>query len=119
MVPDVNEEVFFVDGFYWVRRDARWYRSPDYRRGWAFVDMRGVPPRLVRIPPGHYRRWEPARGYHDREAHDRWERQHEREQHEREQYRERQKDRREDRKDADKRDREDRRDDRKDRRKGD
>lgn len=59
VVPGVNEEVFFVDGYYWVRRDTRWYRSHDHRSGWVVVESRGVPPRLVKIPPGHYRKWHP------------------------------------------------------------
>ena len=68
VVPRVNEEVFFVDGYYWVHRDARWYRSHDHRRGWVVVDARGVPPRLVKLPPGHYRKWDPSKeksGKHD------------------------------------------------------
>ena len=59
VVPDVNEEVFFVDGYYWVRRDDRWYRSRDHRSGWVVIEPRGVPPRLVKVPPGHYRKWHP------------------------------------------------------------
>jgi hypothetical protein len=59
VVPDVNEEVFFVDGFYWVRRDDHWYRSRDHRSGWVVIEPRGVPPRLVKVPPGHYRKWHP------------------------------------------------------------
>ena len=65
VVPQVNEEVFFVDGSYWVRRDTRWYRSHDHRRGWVVVDQRGVPSRLVKYPPGQYRRWDPHQGKHD------------------------------------------------------
>ncbi len=70
VVPGVNEEVFLVDGFYWVRRDAHWYRSHDHRSGWVAVESRGVPPRLVRIPPGHYRKWHP-REKHDQGDHER------------------------------------------------
>jgi hypothetical protein len=62
VVPQVNEEVFFVDGYYWARRDARWYRSHDHRGGWVVVDSRGVPPRLVKVPPGQYRKWDPSKG---------------------------------------------------------
>jgi hypothetical protein len=111
VVPQVNEEVFFVDGYYWVRRDARWYRSHDHRRGWVLVESRGVPPRLVRIPPGHYRRWEPAREdrerdhrerelMRERERHER-ERRHEREKQERERQREREKHEHQERRDQD------------------
>jgi hypothetical protein len=58
VVPDQDVEVFFVDGFYWTRRDDRWYRSRDHRGGWSHA-QRGVPPGLVRMQPGHYRRYRP------------------------------------------------------------
>jgi hypothetical protein len=61
VIPDVDEEVFFVDGFYWVRHDRGWYRSRSHRAGWVLVGPRGVPARLVQLPPGKYRRWKPAK----------------------------------------------------------
>jgi hypothetical protein len=64
VVPQVNEEVFFVDGSYWVRRDTRWYRSPDHRSGWVAVEQRAVPARLVKYPPGQYRKWSPPKENH-------------------------------------------------------
>ncbi|MFL5417501.1 MAG: hypothetical protein ACJ78Y_15975 [Myxococcales bacterium] len=57
VVPDYQEEVFFVNGWYWVRRDAGWYRTRDHRGGWVPVHHRYVPAGLVRIPPGQYRHW--------------------------------------------------------------
>jgi hypothetical protein len=57
VVPDVEEEVFFTDGYYWVRRDERWYRSRTHRSGWVFVEPRYVPARLGKIPPGQYKHW--------------------------------------------------------------
>lgn len=57
VVPNYEEEVFFVDGFYWTRRGDRWYRTRNFRGGWAEVHTRYVPPGLVRIPAGRYRRW--------------------------------------------------------------
>jgi hypothetical protein len=72
VVPQVNEEIFFVDGYYWVRRDSHWYRSHDHRRGWVVIENRGVPARLVQYPPGHYRRYDPKqekRG-HDGDRHE-------------------------------------------------
>lgn len=58
VVPEVREEVFFHDGWYWVRRDASWYRSRSHRGGWVIVPSRQLPPRLVSVgPPGHYRNW--------------------------------------------------------------
>ncbi len=70
VVPQVNEEIFFVDGFYWVRRDTTWYRSHDHRRGWVVVASRGVPARLVKYPPGHYRKWSPSKEKHGKDDRD-------------------------------------------------
>jgi hypothetical protein len=57
VVPDIDEEVFFSDGYYWVRRDDRWYRARDYRSEWRYVEVRRVPDTIVRFEPGRYRRW--------------------------------------------------------------
>jgi hypothetical protein len=88
VVPECREEVFFHDGYYWVRRDDYWYRSRDHRGGWVVVPPRRVPPRLVAYPPGHYRNWkaERAERREERKAerraekrHERWERERDRE----------------------------------------
>lgn len=57
VVPDSEEEIFFVDNAYWVRRGRFWYRSDDYRGGW--VAYRGGPRAVVRYRPGRYRGWHP------------------------------------------------------------
>jgi hypothetical protein len=57
VVPDYEEEVFFSGGWYWLRRDAAWYRTRDHRGGWALVEPRLVPASLVGLPPGHYKHW--------------------------------------------------------------
>ncbi len=59
VVPEVDEEVFLVDGWYWCRHDGGWYRSRSHRDGWALMPPRAVPARLVEIPEGRYRRWMP------------------------------------------------------------
>jgi hypothetical protein len=84
VVPEVEHEVFLVDGWYWVRHGDGWYRSRSHRGGWVHVGPRYVPARLVKLPPGKYRHWKAAR--HER-AEDRRER--------REDRRERREDRRE------------------------
>jgi hypothetical protein len=81
VVPDQDVEVFFVDGYYWTRRDDRWYRSANHRGGWVHASH-GVPPGLSRMQPGHYRRYRPpppaarVEERHDRDGrdHDRGER---------------------------------------------
>ncbi len=57
VVQDSDEEIFFVGGYYWVRRDGYWYRARDYRDRWYYVHPGRVPAALVRTPPGHYRHW--------------------------------------------------------------
>ena len=55
VVRDYDEEVFFVDGRYWMRwGDGRWYRANDHRGGWVVVEPRVVPTPIVRLPPGQY-----------------------------------------------------------------
>ncbi len=60
VVPDYDEEVFFVDGWYWTRSEAAWYRTRDYRGGWIVVQPRSVPPTLVALTPGQYKHWRKA-----------------------------------------------------------
>ena len=56
VVRDYGEEVFLVEGRYWMHtRDGRWYRANDYRGGWVVVEPRVVPAPIVRIPPGRYK----------------------------------------------------------------
>ncbi|MDB4969879.1 MAG: hypothetical protein JWN44_5568 [Myxococcales bacterium] len=58
VVEDADEEVFFVDGYYWhPGANGWWYRTRSYRGGWVAVPARSAPPRLVRLPPGQYRHW--------------------------------------------------------------
>lgn len=63
VVEDSDDEVFFVDNWYWHRRGGRWYRTNRHDGGWVVVEERVVPGRLVGFAPGHYRRW---RGHENR-----------------------------------------------------
>ena len=54
---DLDREVFYADGYYWVRQDQGWYRSRDHRGGWARAEERHVPPVIARSPPGRYRNY--------------------------------------------------------------
>ena len=96
VVPDVDEEVFFTDGYYWVRRDDRWYRSRSHRSGWVLVGPRYVPARLVKLPPGKYRRYPAAYREERKERREDW----------REDRKERREEMREDRKEAREREKE-------------
>jgi len=64
VVPELDEEVFFVNGWYWVRHDEGWYRTRDWHGGWRPCRRAYVPVALVRIPPGRYRHY-----YRDDDGH--------------------------------------------------
>src|SRR5215467_407861 len=57
VVPEYEQEVFFVDGWYWYRSGPYWYRTRDHRGGWVVVERRYVPATLVKIPPGRYKHY--------------------------------------------------------------
>lgn len=71
VVPDCDQEVFYTNGFYYVRHDGGWYRSRSHRGGWVLVPGRGVPPGLARMPPGQYRHWKPQKARYEGHGRDR------------------------------------------------
>lgn len=71
VVEDYDQEVFFVDGWYWYRSGPTWYQTRNHRGGWVVVHERSVPPTLVHIPRGkykHYRGRGPHANEHRRDA---------------------------------------------------
>jgi hypothetical protein len=48
-VPDIDEDIFFYNGWWWRPWEGRWYRSRHYDSGWAWY--RSVPSFHSRIPP--------------------------------------------------------------------
>jgi len=49
-VPDVQEDIFFYDGWWWRPWEGHWYRSRHHNSGWAYYKGRlsfysNVPPR--------------------------------------------------------------------------
>lgn len=63
VVEDSDDEVFFVDGYYWCRRDGRWFRTRTHTGGWVVVEDRVVPRTIVVFPPGQYRKWKRGHGH--------------------------------------------------------
>ena len=57
VVEDNDDEVFFVDNWYWHRRGKHWFRKQRHDGDWVVVEERVVPGRIVAFAPGHYRRW--------------------------------------------------------------
>ena len=65
VVPDIDADMFFWNGWWWRPWKGRWYRSTYYDRGWAYYN--NVPSFYFDVDPG----W---RGYyrdHNRSGH-RW-----------------------------------------------
>ena len=50
LVPDVDVDIFFFDGWWWRPWEGRWYRSQYYNSGWGYY--RSVPSFYVGIPLG-------------------------------------------------------------------
>jgi hypothetical protein len=61
VVPEVQHEVFFVEGVYYARHDGGWYRAENPHAGWYPVQPKVVPAALVKIPPGKYKNWKPSK----------------------------------------------------------
>lgn len=49
VIADADQPVFYTDDAYWLYRDGGWYKSSDYRNGWAHISIEIVPMRLRRI----------------------------------------------------------------------
>ncbi|MHB8137104.1 MAG: hypothetical protein ACYDGO_01780 [Smithellaceae bacterium] len=50
VAPDVDDDLFFWNGWWWRLWDGRWYRSHYYNRGWAYY--RNVPSFYFDVDPG-------------------------------------------------------------------
>lgn len=50
VVPDVDVDVFFYDGWWWRPWEEKWYRSRNYRSGWKHY--RKIPSFYGKIPSG-------------------------------------------------------------------
>jgi hypothetical protein len=57
VVGDFDVEVFFVDGYYWTRKDQVWLRARDHAGTWVRVEEVHVPVAIAKSPPGRYRHY--------------------------------------------------------------
>ena len=48
VVPDIDVDIFFYNGWWWRSWDGRWYRSRHYNSGWVYYQR--VPSFYSRIP---------------------------------------------------------------------
>jgi hypothetical protein len=64
--PQLEHEVFLVDGAYFLRHGDGWYRAEDPHAGaWQGVPGEAVPASLAKIPPGKYKNWKPTKAEKD------------------------------------------------------
>lgn len=68
VIRDAPAEVFYVSGVYWTREDGRWYRARSPRSGWVYVEPRGVPVSIARMPPGQAMKAARQAAKHERKA---------------------------------------------------
>lgn len=54
VVMGVEEEVFYTDQHYWVRRDGDWYRAKQPAGEFTYVESSHVPSGLMELEPGEY-----------------------------------------------------------------
>jgi hypothetical protein len=74
VVPDIDMELFFWNGWWWRPWEGRWYRSHYYNRGWGYYS--NVPSFYFDIDPGwrgYYRdhNWNGHRWNYERISHQR------------------------------------------------
>src|SRR4030042_7110367 len=66
MVPDIDVDVLFYQGYWWRPYEGRWYRSRDYKGGWRHVDSGSIPSGLRALPQDYRHRLSPG---HERVPH--------------------------------------------------
>lgn len=62
VISDYPDEVFFVSGFYWTLYGGYWYRCDGHKGNWIKAKKGKIPPGLVKMPPGKFKNWHPAKG---------------------------------------------------------
>lgn len=87
--PNLNQNYFFYDGYYWLFYEDNWYESQWYNGPWTLVPPDYVPLYVLRVPvryyhhrPAYFRgwalneppRWEQHYGYAWAEKHRDWNR---------------------------------------------
>jgi hypothetical protein len=61
VVPDIDIDIFFWSGWWWMPWEGRWYRSHYYDRGWAYYNS--VPVFYFDVDPGWRRYYREGNWY--------------------------------------------------------
>jgi hypothetical protein len=66
MVPDIDVDILFFQGYWWRPYEGHWYRSRDYKGSWRYVEPRSIPRGLKALPQDYRHRLSPG---HERIPH--------------------------------------------------
>ena len=59
MVPGIDVDVLFFQGYWWRPYEGHWYRSRDYKGSWRYVEPRRIPHGLRALPQDYRHRLSP------------------------------------------------------------
>jgi len=60
MVPDIDVDVLFFQGYWWRPYEGHWYRSRDYKGSWRYIEPERVPRGLRALPRDYRHRLSPG-----------------------------------------------------------
>jgi len=60
MVPGIDVDVLFFQGYWWRPYEGHWYRSRDYKGSWRYVEPRRIPHGLRALPQDYRHRLSPG-----------------------------------------------------------
>jgi hypothetical protein len=60
MVPDIDVDVLFFQGYWWRPYEGHWYRSRNYKGSWRYVEPRRIPRGLRALPQDYRHRLAPG-----------------------------------------------------------
>lgn len=60
MVPDMDVDILFYQGYWWRPYEGRWYRSRDYKGSWRYVAPASIPRGLRALPQDYRHRLSPG-----------------------------------------------------------
>lgn len=64
VVVDQDDEIFYTDQEYWLRRGGGWYHARHHGDAFVYAEVGQVPSMLVGLPVRHYRHYHGG-GMHD------------------------------------------------------
>jgi len=60
MVPDIDVDILFFQGYWWRPYEGHWYRSRNYKGSWRYVEPRRIPIGLRELPHDYRHRLSPG-----------------------------------------------------------